>query len=317
MNKSKILTSVLAMVLALSVVVSFAACSKKDGEGEGTTNVVDQSAPADAATPQAQTFDALLETVFESSDLQVDYKCSDGETADIGGTFGNGLEDSNFELAISEDMKIIVAGGKVTVKSPAGEKSLDIQTYLGLMDYESFLKLYGIDEPVVDVADDVINDGKIERSAIAYIYDEKIRPNLELMIKEELGAEVNLPTFEDTIAYIREFLNTGVSKEALNFTVIEETNGKVTYNATFNMAKLVEDFGKYVMKHTELLEIAKAFAGTEDGAVQAMFNEMVEEAKAIPGGNLQVTIDNGRLTKVVCTPNGGDTYTFEISSAKK
>lgn len=315
MNKSKLLRSVLAMVLALSVVVSFAACSKKGGE-EGTTNAVNQSAPADAATPQAQTFDALLETVFESSDLQVDYKCSDGETADIGGSFGEGLEDSNFELVVSEDMKIIVAGGKITVSGPDGEQSLDLQTYLGFMDVESFLSAYGIDKPVVDVADDVINDGKIERSAIAYIYDEKIRPNLELMLEEELGAEVKLPTFEDTLAYIREFLNTGVSKEALNFTVIEETNGKVTYNVTFNMAKLVEDFGKYVMKHTELLAIAEAFAGTEDGAVQAMFNEMVEEAKAIPGGNLQVTIANDRLTKVVCTPNGGDTYTFEITSAK-
>lgn len=317
MNRSKLLRSVLAIVLALSVVVSFAACSKNGGEEGGTTNAVDQAAPSDAAKPPVQTFDALMTTVFESSDLKVDVTNPDGEKTDISGSFGNNLSDSNIEIKVSEEMKIIIAGTKVTLSTPEGEQSLDIQTFIGVADLDSVLKEFGIDEPIVDVADGVINNGKIERSAIAYLYDEKLRPVLEDMLKAELDVEVELPTFEDTIGYIREFLNSGISKEALNFTVVEETNGTVTYNVTFNAAKLVEDFGDHVMKHTELLAIAKAFAGEEEGAVEEMFAAFVEEASVIPGGSLQVTISGGRLTKVVCAPAGGDTYTFAITSSKK
>lgn len=316
----KILGSVLAVVLAFSLVLSFAACSKDGGEGDGaSTSDVNQKAPADAASPQAQTFDALLTTVFESSDLNVDVTCDDGtnkETSDYNFAFGNGLEDSNFEIVISEDMKIVVAGTEIKVVENGKETSLSLTAFLGMTDIDTYLQMAGIDKPVNEVADDVISNGKVERSAIAYIYDNNIRPILEQSILEETGATVKLPSFEDSIAYIREFLNTGVSKEALNFTVVEEANGTVTYNATFNAGKLVEDFGKFVMKHTDLKAIAEAIAQADDCTVEEYFGYIVEEFNEIPGGSFQVTLANERLTKIVCTPNGGDTYTFEISSKK-
>lgn len=329
-SKSKaIIISALSVVLVAAIVCGAIfipkLIKKDDTKDDGaavvsSTKVVENKAPSDGSTPQAETFEAALDAVFETGD--VTFEMADGRiVVVISSELGQDLADSSFLLEISvlgQVTSYALEDSKITVNKPGrSEKVYEIEEFAEMEDWNEVLNELGIDASMVDILDEIIKDGQLSRETVAKIYDSEIRPALETAIEDETGLDVTIPTFEDSIDYIINFLNTGISEKALSFKTADDNNGAVTYKASFDSEQLVADFFTYCKADASLNTLLDAIADIVMGGTQdEMLEDLTELASKVPGGEISATLVNGELTSLVVAPKGYDTYTFTVGSAK-
>lgn len=325
-NKAKaIIISAVSVVLVAAIVcgaIFVPKWIKKGDEGDvlSTTKVVENNAPSDGSTPQAETFEAALDAIFETGD--VTFEMADGKiVVTIASDLGESLADSSFLLEISvlgqvtsyalEDSMIIVN------KPGRSEKTYAIEEFAEMEDWNEILDELGIDASMVDILDEIIKDGQLSRETVAKIYDNEIRPAIETAVEDETGLDVTIPTFEESIDYIIDFLNTGISDKALSFTTTDDNNGTVTYKASFDSEQLVADLFAYCQADASLNTLLDAVADIIMGGTQdEMLEDLTNLVSAVPGGEISATLVNGELTSLVVSPKGYDTYTFTVGGAK-
>ena len=321
--KSIIIASVsLVLVAAIACGAIFIPKWVKKGDDEvlSTTMVVDQKAPSDGSTPQGEVLDAALESFFEDGDMSLEL--AGGKiTINIDTELGENIEDSKLLLEISvlgQVTSYSFENAQVTVNKPGrSEKVYDIEEFADMEDWNEIFEELGIDATMIDVLNEVISGGKLDRDAVAKLYDGTILPVLEKILEEESGIDVTLPTFENSIAYVEDFINSGISEKALSFKSTDDGNGTVTYKGSFDSEQLVADLFAYFQADDDLNSVLDALSEILTGGTQEELRENFDGlVDIVPGGEISITISGGEVESVVVSPKGYDTYTFTIGGAK-
>ncbi len=293
LNIKAILIPVIAVILIAAVVITIVSVS--------------------ASKPLAA-FNAVRETIFESSQLKVSFYYDGKEANTIDAQFGDGIDTSSFVLKKKGIEAYALKNGEIELGGRSIGKIDDIIDRMQSMGLSDYGAEYGINTKSLDfieIFDSLIN-GKLDEEAFADFYDNEVLPEAEKRISEEVGATVVLPYYEDTIKIIERFLKKGLTEEAVTFEKIKSEEEGLTYSYTVNVEELAVCVGEFAKSDKEVREILESIIVQGDSryeSVDAFVAEYVEaydDADTLTG---EVTVDSGRITRATCVYEG---HTFEV-----
>lgn len=238
---------IVAIIAVVLVLIVPKITGKDDGEasenkaGKGET---ESSVTYEVDSPLGGVSDALEKTLFENSGMEfsirTDYREYRGAVS-----FGDTGRDSGFYMIDSEGIGFGLADYVYYDSSGVEDPMPD-----GWFDEgNEKLDYYGFDIDIEGAIDGILNN-KIDRDALAQFYNDN-RADFEEMVSNESGTDVTLPEFDDIQQFFADFVNEGITEDAISIT--EEKDGDYTvYELEINIAEFTKCIYDYAKNDSEV-----------------------------------------------------------------
>lgn len=279
-----------------------------------------------AGAPTTKVYGALKNTLFESSEYEIEFKFSDGADegdedndwikADIKLTLGDDVDSSVFDMTVTEQWKSLSYdeyGNLVDSRIEQDEQSFVIKNSKVYRNDEhdgDLNTLYeGLEESLeyytdknIDIEKELNNliNGKIDEKALETLYNETIKPILEDLIKEETDESVELPEYKDVLGKsgtLSDLFKNKDVQEALELEKIKSDLPGTTYEYTLDIQDLAEAVLNYAMEDKQYMEYLETIADYCDfDDVDELVDEIVEEFDDYDNLEGTITIKSNRIT---------------------
>ena len=278
-----------------------------------------------AGAPTTKVYGALKNTLFESSEYEIEFKCTYDEDedaeeyikADIKLTLDKDVDSSVFDMTVTEqwndyyyddyyyddaESNIVKNEQSLVIKDSKiyfdGEQEGTLKEYYGEIEEE--LEYYT--DKNIDIEKELNNliNGKFDEKALETLYNETIKPILEDLIKEETDESVELPEYKDVLGKSGTLSDLFKNKDVQETLELEKTKSDLpgtTYEYTLDIQDLAEAVLNYAMEDKQYMEYLETIADYCDfDDVDELVDEIVEAFDDYDNLEGTITIKSNRIT---------------------